>query len=107
MSDLETRLTAALHADAPPARDTLFRVEVLVRLEQTRFRLGIARIVAAATLLVVLATVNAPSLGEWMTGDGRRLWIVAVASAGACVLPLLPRFRTMAKSIARLPYPYH
>ena len=34
MTDLETRLTAALHADAPPARDAMFRVEALVRLER-------------------------------------------------------------------------
>ena len=62
MSDIETRLTAALHADAPPARDAMFRVEVLVRLERARFRRRAAGAVLAAAALAVVAAVNAPAI---------------------------------------------
>ena len=77
MSDLETRLSAALHADAPPARDARFRLEALLRLEQARFRRRVAAIVLVAAAVAVLAAVSAPTLDMWI-GDVQRLWIVAI-----------------------------
>jgi FtsH-binding integral membrane protein len=109
MSDLETRLTAALHADEPPARDAVFRVEVLVRLEQQRFRRHVRRTMGVAALLAVLAAVSAPLLSDWMIEDGSRLWFVAVAAAAAlCVLSaamISPALRTAARGVTRLLYP--
>jgi peptidoglycan/LPS O-acetylase OafA/YrhL len=109
MSDLETRLTAALHADVAPARDAVFRVEVLVRLEQARFRRQVRRTVAAAVLLAVLAAVSAPAIDAWITAAGQRLWFVALTAAAAlCVLSvamIVPGFRRVAKAVGRLLYP--
>ena len=51
MSDLETRLTSALNADAPPAHDPVFRVEVLVRLERERFRREMLRALLGLTIV--------------------------------------------------------
>ena len=109
MSDLETRLTGALHADEPPARDVVFRVDVLRRLEQARFRRHVRRTVAAAALLAALAAVNAPALDAWITADGQRLWFVAFTAAAAlCVLSvamIVPGFRSVARAVGRLLYP--
>ena len=68
MSDVDARLTAALQADAPPARDPSFRVEVLVRLERARFRRRVARIVSLAAVAAVIAAMTAPALNSWDGG---------------------------------------
>ena len=62
MSDLETRLTSALNADAPPAHDPVFRVEVLVRLERERFRREMLR--ALLGLTIVPTVIRASS--RWL-----------------------------------------
>jgi len=41
--DPDARLIERLRADLPPARDPLFRIEVLARLERQRFRRQLAR----------------------------------------------------------------
>ena len=108
MSDLETRLTAALQADGPPARDAVFRVEVLVRLERARFRRQVGRTVAVAAVLAVLVVVAAPAIAGWMAGDVQRLWIVMLTAAALSALPGLmvaPRVRSAAAAIGRLLYP--
>lgn len=109
MSDLETRLTAALHADVPPARDAVFRVEVLVRLERARFRRQMGRTAVVAMLLAFLAVLNLPVIDAWMTADGGRLWFVALAATAAFYAPFVwmirPGFRTVARAVGRLLYP--
>ena len=109
MKDLETRLTAALRADEPPARDAVFRVEILVRLEHARFRRRVACAVGAAAILGVVAAVNAPVIDAWITSDDQRLpFVAAAAAATLCALSGLliePRFRTVSKTVARLLYP--
>jgi hypothetical protein len=52
MSD-EARLVQLLRGDLPPARDPLFRIDVLARCERQRFRrqLAIALTVGAASAL--------------------------------------------------------
>lgn len=87
MSDLETRLTAALNAEAPPARDVRFRVDVLVRLEQARFRRRVRGSVLVAAAVAVLAAVSAPILNGWIA-DVQRLSIVALG-ASAVLFTLL------------------
>jgi len=77
VSDLEDRLTAALNADAPPARDVRFRVDVLARLEQARFRRRVRTSVLVAAAVAVLAAVSAPILNGWIA-DVQRLSIAAL-----------------------------
>jgi hypothetical protein len=109
MSDLDTRLTAALNADTPPARDARFRVEVLVRLEQARFRRQVLRTVIVAVPLAILAVVIAPDVQAWAAADRQRLWIAALAGTAALgVLPavlITPRFRSAIRTVGRLLYP--
>lgn len=110
MSDhLDARLTAALQSEAPPARDAVFRLEVLVRLEQERFRRQVRRMVVIATLLAVCAAANVPAIDAWMAADDSRIWLVALGSAAAtCVLSamlVVPRFRAALSTVGRLLYP--
>ena len=109
MSDLESRLSAALNADEPPARDAVFRVEVLVRLEQARFRRQLSRTVLVAILLGVPAAASVPAIDTWLAADSARLWLVALGAAAAiCVLSIVmivPGFRRAAGTVGRLLYP--
>ena len=109
MSDIETRLTAALQVDVPPARDAVFRVEVLVRLERARFRRHVWRTVTGATLLAVLAALSLPLIAPWAAGDGGRLGLVTLAAAAALcapvVLMLRPRLQRATGVVSRLLYP--
>ena len=90
MTDLETRLTAALHADGPPARDAMFRVKVLVRLEQARFRRQVARTIAVSIVLGLVAGLNAPLIEGWFVAAGEHVRITAFAAAAImCVVPAL------------------
>ena len=77
MTDPETRLTAALQADAPPGRDTSFRVDVLVRLEQSRFRRQVGRSVIVAAVVAVLAAGMTLSFDAWIS---ETVWIVALGA---------------------------
>ena len=109
MSDQHTRLAAALQADTPPARDAMFRVAVLVRLEQARFRWQVQRTVMVATLAAVLAAAGAPGINAWIAADPQRLWLVALGTAAVlCVVSLaliVPGFRSMAGNVSRMLYP--
>jgi len=101
MSDLETRLTAALPADAPPERDMVFRVEVLVRLEQARFRRRVARTLVVAAAVAVVAAVSAPALSAWIAVDRERLWIVALAAPAALFVLLAAMISPAVRKVAR------
>jgi hypothetical protein len=109
MSDLETRLNAALHADEPPARDPVFRVEVLVRLERARFRRRVGRAVAVAGVLAILAAMNVRVIDGWLGTNHQRLWIAALAAAATLwaipVVMIEPRFRTVMRALGRWLYP--
>ena len=111
MSDPDVRLVAALQADAPPERDAVFRIDVLVRLERARFRRRVAKAVIVAAVLAVLAAAKAPAIGAWIAGDVQHVWIVAVAAAVALfvlasVLAEAPTgFRTVARAVDRWLYP--
>ena len=109
MSDLEARLTAALDAEAPPARDVRFRIEALVRLEQARFRRRVGMSVLAAAAVTVIAAVSAPALDVWIT-DARSVPLVsagALVALCALVGTLLGRstgIRTVAGTLSRWLY---
>lgn len=109
MNDLETRLNDALHAGDPPARDPLFRVETLVRLERARFRRQVRRMLAVAGVLAVLAAVNVRVIDRWMAANNQGVWIAALAVAATLwTIPLVltrPRFRMAVRAFGRLLYP--
>jgi hypothetical protein len=109
MSDIETRLAAALNAGAPPARDAAFRIEVLVRLERARFRRHVGRALTVAALLAVLAALSLPLVVPRAAADGGRLWLVTLAAAAALCAPLVlllrPRLRTATTVVSRMLYP--
>jgi hypothetical protein len=110
MNDLDARLTAALRADAPPARDARFRVEALVRLERTRFRRRMTLAAAVASLAALLTAVNAPAIEAWMAADVQRLWIVAIGAAAAMFaltavrVAANPGVRTVVSAVGRWLY---
>ena len=90
MTDLETRLTAALHADDAPARDAMFRVQVLERLERARFTRHVARTIVVSLLLALVAAVNAPVIEGWLAAAGQQARIIAFAAAAVmCAVPTL------------------
>jgi hypothetical protein len=107
MTDLESRLNAALRADAPPERDAVFRLDVLVRRERARFRRELTLTVAAALGVAILGAMNAHALGAWVGADAGRLVIVAVlAAAAVAALPgtpfaALPGVRTFVQRVER------
>ena len=109
MSDLETRLSAALHADDVSARDPLFRVEALVRLERARFRRRVRGMLAVAGVLAVLAAVNVRVIDNWLAADDRPLWIAALAAAAMLwtipVVMATPRLRMAVGALGRMLYP--
>ena len=90
MSDLETRLTAALNADAPPERDVRFRVEALVRLEQARFRRRVGMSILMAAVVAVAAAVSATAL-DVRIADVQQIGIVWPVALVALIAALLGR----------------
>ena len=109
MSDLETRLADALHADTPPARDPLFRVELLMRLERARFRRRVGRALVVVGVLAVLAALNVRVIDAWVGADNQRLWVVALAAVATLwAIPVVmtrPRLRMAARAFGRRLYP--
>ena len=109
MSDLETRLTAALQSDVPPPHDPLFRVELLVRLERARFRRRVGRALVVVSVLAVLAVLNVRVIDSWLAADNQHLWVAALAAVAMLwVIPVVmtrPRFWIAARAFGRLLYP--
>ena len=114
MSDPDIRLDAALHASAPPARDAKFRVEVLLRIENARFKRRVVKTLAVAFAAAALVALNAQAIEAWIATDIWRLWIVAVAAvvlmfslAGVPIaaLPGFRGFRGFARTLGRWLYP--
>ena len=86
MTDLETRLDQALKADAPPARDPMFRIQVMERRMLTALR---RRILAACALAFVAAIVGALGLVVAQTQLEGTARLAAIAAIGAVLTALL------------------
>ena len=106
MTDLESRLNAALGAD-PPARDALFRLEVLVRRERARFRRQLTLSLVAVLAAAILTGLSAPALLGWAGADPERL-VVLVSLVAAAVVGLMrasfaavPGVSTLAQRVER------
>jgi peptidoglycan/LPS O-acetylase OafA/YrhL len=86
MTDLETRLAQVLAADAPAARDPLFRIEVMMRREQAALR---RRIVAASALafgVAILAAIGFVWTQTLPDGPGRLAALVAIGTVLTALL---------------------
>ena len=95
MSDLETRLEQALQADAAPARDAVFRIEIMLRRERSTFRrqvlTGAVLALVAAVLAALIAALLLLSLGgrpTWALAAG--LVLVAASLTALRLPPLTP-----------------
>jgi hypothetical protein len=92
------RLETLLRADQPPARDALFRIAVLARLERRRFRRQIAATAAVGAATVIIG-VNAGAISAWFAGDITR--IVGVLAAVAVVARTFPSVSHLVPSSLR------
>ena len=88
MTDNDARLERLLRAGVPPARDPLFRITVLARLERRRFRRQIATMVGVGAAATALAAVNAAAIDAWLAEDVPRIAVVlVVATVAVWTLP--------------------
>ena len=88
MTDLETRLDQALQADAPPARDPMFRIAVMERRERAALR---RRLAAASALAFGAAIVAALVVGELgILPVAARLGAAAAGGAALAALVAAP-----------------
>lgn len=78
MADLETRLQRALAADAPPAADPLFRVQVILRQERAALRRQLAEALRVACVCSLLAVLLIQALDEIVESTGVRLLVIAI-----------------------------
>ena len=58
MADDEARLVQLLRGELPPARDPLFRIEVLARLERRRFRRQLALVLTVGAVSALRSLVS-------------------------------------------------
>jgi hypothetical protein len=95
--DPDKRLAELLSKDAPPARDALFRVQVLARLEREKYRRRLAAMIACAVVFAAVAAVGASVGGTTREGAAALLVGVALTVAYFVAAPtlaqLLARFR--------------
>ncbi|MEI9891411.1 MAG: hypothetical protein WDN45_13560 [Caulobacteraceae bacterium] len=87
MSDIQTRLDTALQADAPQARDPMFRVALMMRREQMALRRRILTGMALALGAAILAAFGVMALDQ-MVPDGPWL-LTATAAVGVAVTAVL------------------
>jgi hypothetical protein len=67
----------------------MFRVQVLERLEQARFKRQVARTIVVAAVLGLGAAVNAPLIEGWSAAAGQHIGFAFAAAAIVCVVPAL------------------
>ena len=107
MSDVETRLQQALETEAPAARDPMFRVQVLVRREQSALRARLRRGVVLAFGVAILSGIGVSAVIGLVGPGPTRLVLIAAAGvlAGAALaapyLGLAARWRSGARSTLR------
>ncbi len=111
MSDLDSRLTAALSADPPPARDARFRVDVLLRIERARFKRRLIATLTVGFTGASLVAMNAQAIEVWIATDIWRVGSVAVGAVAAMFslsgvpIDAVPGFRGFARTLGRWLYP--
>src|SRR5471032_1624749 len=89
----DTKLTALLGAEAPPASDPRFVVAVMARIEQRRFRREVAMTAGLAVSAMVLAGLLAPALEiTWRDSFAPYASKVAIALVLASITLAVPYF---------------
>ena len=83
--NIDERITAALQQDAPPARDPLFRYQLLERAERQRFRRSV-RLAIAGGVGVLVVSVLTVSAGSMAYVAGSVLLFALVIVTGAVYL---------------------
>ena len=111
MSDLDSKLTDALNADPPPARDPWFRLEVLLRIERARFKRRIFASLIVAVVTAALVALTAQSIEAWIDNDIWHLGIVAAIAVAfmftlsGIPIEALPGFGSLARACRRWLFP--
>ncbi len=87
----DARIAALLGENAPPSRDPVFRVRVMERREQRRFRQRLYTMIAGVLLILVLSafiiSIDASTLGT----TGLLVAVAAFATARLAFRRSLPR----------------
>jgi hypothetical protein len=78
MTDLETRLQRAFAADAPPATDPLFRVQVILRRQHAALLRQIAEVIGFACVGALVAALVLQALNEVTESTSARLVATAM-----------------------------
>jgi hypothetical protein len=86
MSDLETRLEQALKADAPTARDPMFRIQVMERRTQAALRRRLLTGLILAFWAAVLAALGLTLAQTLLHGPERLVAAAAIAAAMTALL---------------------
>ena len=86
MTNIDERITAALHHDAPPPRDPLFRIQLLERRERQRFRRRTQQALAGAAAVLIVSALTA-SAGSMAYVAGSVLLFALVLVTGAVAMP--------------------
>ncbi len=99
MSDLETRLDQALQADAAPARDPLFRIQIMLRRERMDFRkqawAAVALALGASLLAALVAGLVMAALGGRPIAALAAGLVILVAVLAAPRLAALPAVQVL------------
>ena len=91
MTNADERISAALQRDAPPPRDAMFRLQVLERREQKRFRRRALLSLAAAAGMVGISALAVNANGEVYTAGNVLLFALVLIMAGVVYLPAFGR----------------
>ena len=97
MMNADDRITTALRADAPPLRDSVFRLQVLERRERQRFQRRALGSLAAGTGVTATSVLAVASGGEAYIA-GSALLFALVVSTGALVY--LPGFGRLIRQLS-------
>jgi hypothetical protein len=87
MTNIDERITTALRHDAPPARDPAFRLQVLERREQQRFRRRALHALTAGAAVAVVSVLTVSAGGEAYIAGGVLLFALVLVTGAVSVLP--------------------
>ena len=80
--DIDERLGRLLRADAPPERDPLFRIRLLERREQRRFRQRSLTLLVGAAVLTVIPAITLALVDNPIAAGVIAAFVVALIGAG-------------------------
>ena len=86
MTDLEKRLQRAFAADASPATDPLFRLQVIIRRQRAALRRQFVEALGFACASAVLAVLVLRAVDEVIQSSSARLVVTAILAMGYVVV---------------------